>query len=291
MGGLWKLEAGGPFAALLAAAKRLDGSDPAPALSWSVFERDDDPAQGRLEILTETMKQAEALIAGLGLDGEGIDARVAPLAEQDWVRLSQRALPPVQAGRFVVHGGHDAAPDDGRIAIQIEAGPAFGTGHHGTTKGCLLAFSAMLDAGEQPRSILDLGCGAGTLAIAAALALPAAHVMASDIDADAVEEANRNANLNGASHVQCLVAGGLAHPAFKDVRFDLVFANILAGPLVDLAPVVAGALKPGGAAILSGLMTGQQGEVGRAYEAEGLSIERREPLDGWETLLARKGRG
>lgn len=211
------------------------------------------------------------------------------MPDEDWVRLSLQGLKPVEAGRFTLFGAHDRdAVADGQIGIEIEAGPAFGTGHHGTTRGCLMAFSDMLDAGEMPATVFDLGCGTAVLAIAAAKALPEAAILASDVDPEAVEESAENCRKNGTPGIDCFVADGLDHPKIAGRRFDLIFANILAGPLIGLASGIAGALAPGGKVILSGLLTEQEAKVRQAYEAAGLTITRREPIEGWETLVAAK---
>ena len=285
---LWRLVAHADLAALKAVAARLDDADPSPALAWSVFEDGPAPA-GRLDVLFQDRIDADAFRQAFGLTDENMEVDYSPMPEEDWVRLSLEGLKPVEAGRFVLYGSHDAdAIPDGLIGIEIEAGPAFGTGHHGTTKGCLLAFDAMLGDGVEPKTVFDLGCGTGALAIAAAKTLPGADIVMSDIDAESVEEAARNAAKNGAKWIEAVEADGFDHPSLAGRRFELIFANILAGPLIGLAPAITPALAPGGRVILSGLLTEQEAGVREAYEAQGLSVERREPLEGWETLIARK---
>src|SRR5690606_18433115 len=212
---------------------------------------------------------------------------VAPLAEEDWVALSLAGLPSVEAGRFFVHGAHHT-PSAGAVAILIEANQAFGTGHHGTTKGCLLAFDALLDRGETFANVLDLGCGSGVLAIAAAKTT-SARVTASDNDPVAVDVAQENFAANGVAEIEAVVAEGLDSPALAArAPFDLIFANILAGPLIVLAPAVAAALGPGGRVILSGLLVEQRDSVLAAYRAAGLALESEGALDGWSTLVVRR---
>jgi ribosomal protein L11 methyltransferase len=212
------------------------------------------------------------------------------IAESDWVAASLAGLTPVAAGRFVVHGGHDrhrVAPN--RIAIEIEAALAFGTGHHGTTRGCLLALDGLLKA-RRPRRILDIGTGTGVLAIAAARALRR-PVLASDIDARAVTTARSNARGNRAgSLVEVARATGLGQRRFRQrAPFDLVLANILLGPLQRLARPIARALAPRGHVILSGLLTTHAHAALAAYRLQGLALERRILLDDWVTLVLRRG--
>ena len=208
---------------------------------------------------------------------------------KDWVKASLEDLVPVPAGRFVVHGQHDrarVAPN--KLGIEIEAALAFGTGHHGTTRGCLLLLDHVLKA-WRPRRVLDLGTGTGVLAIAAAKALHE-KVLASDIDPPSVQVARENARLNVSGHlVQAIRATGFAAPQFgKAAPFDLVLANILANPLRQLAAPMARHLAPGALVILSGLLTPQATAVIAAYRARGLVPLRHLRIDGWSSLLLRK---
>tara|TARA_R110002073_G_scaffold5765_3_gene35398 strand:+ start:1529 stop:2389 length:861 start_codon:yes stop_codon:yes gene_type:complete len=281
---LWKLAFTGPISPLYAAAELLDGVEDPHRLSWSVFE-DPSETEGALEVLFDAAPDEDAQRRATGLT-DSHEARILPLPEEDWVRLSQKGLPPVIAGRFALYGSHDDAPGD-KIALLIEAGPAFGTGHHGTTKGCLLAFDAMLNEDFSPARILDVGTGSGALAIAAAKVLPQATILASDIDPDATEEAERNAETNGVGDlIDCFTAENFNHIKLVGAKFDLIFANILAEPLVQLAPEIAAALSPGASVILSGLLVEQELQVRAAYEKHGLTVTAREPLDGWATLVA-----
>ena len=205
---------------------------------------------------------------------------------RDWVKASLDDLVPVPAGRFVVHGRHDRdrVPTN-KLSIEIEAALAFGTGHHGTTRGCLLLLDHVLKARRVTR-VLDLGTGTGVLAIAAAKALHE-RVLASDIDAPSVGIARENARLNGAGHlVQVIRATGFAAPDFvREGPFDLVLANILANPLKQLAGPMSAHLAPSALVILSGLLTPQAGAVIAAYRARGLVPLRHLKIEGWSSLL------
>lgn len=218
------------------------------------------------------------------------DAMPAPVLEavpdQDWVALSQAALPPVAAGRFLVHGRHDRERTrPRRMAIEIEAGAAFGTGHNATTTLCLEAMDRLLRR-RRFRSVLDLGCGTGVLAIAAARAIPAARVLAVDNDPLAVAIARTNARLNGAGQrVDVISATGLAHPRLRRPRsFDLVLANLLPGPLIELAPALRAGLRPRGIAVLCGLLDHQARELAATYRAAGFGLAARSRRAGWTVL-------
>lgn len=208
---------------------------------------------------------------------------------KDWVKASLDDLVPVPAGRFIVHGSHDRdrVPPN-KLAIEIEAALAFGTGHHGTTRGCLLLLDHVLKS-ARPKRVLDLGAGSGVLAIAAAKALHRA-VLASDIDPPSVRVAAENAALNEiGNHVRVIRATGFAAPDFlKCGPFDLVLANILANPLRQLAGPMTRHLAPGGRVILSGLLTHQAPAVIAAYRARGLVPLRHLRIEGWSSLLLRK---
>jgi ribosomal protein L11 methyltransferase len=207
------------------------------------------------------------------------------VAAKDWVAASLAGLKPVEAGRFTVHGAHDRARiAPNRIGIEIEAALAFGTGHHGTTRGCLLALDGLLK--ERPQRVLDIGTGTGVLAIAAAKALRV-PVLASDIDAEAVAVARENVRLNGAAPlVRCICARGLTARNFRaHMPFDLVFANILLAPLARLAGPLRPLLAPGAHVILSGLLANQENAALAAYRPHGLTLVRRIPLGEWVTLV------
>jgi len=216
---------------------------------------------------------------------------LSELPETDWVARVRRELTPVEAGRFFVYGSHDADKvPKGRIALLIEATVAFGTGHHGTTLGCLRALDRLVDEGFVARSVADIGCGTAVLAMAAARVYPG-RVIASDIDAVAVDVARANAQINGlADRIDCLEAAGFGHPRLAAAApFDLVFANILKGPLIDLAPAMGAHIATGGLAVLSGLLVVQAEAVQAAYVAAGFTLRQREDIGEWCTLVLQRG--
>ncbi len=214
------------------------------------------------------------------------DFAVSELPEVDWVAKVKRELAPVRAGRFYLYGSHDAdsVPDDVEPLL-IEAAMAFGTGHHGTTLGCLKALDRLVTDGFQPLPVADIGCGTAVLAMAAARVWPGTMI-ASDIDPIAVEVAQANAQANGLEdRMLCLEATGFGHPDLAEaVPFGLIFANILKAPLIALAPEISGALKPSGFAILSGLLNEQAADILAAYAAEGMIVHDREEIGEWTTL-------
>jgi ribosomal protein L11 methyltransferase len=215
----------------------------------------------------------------------GREVHVALLPDVDWIKLSQEGLPPVRAGRFFVYGAHDAGTvPHGVIPIRIEAGLAFGTGHHETTALCLRVLS---DLSKKRRfdNVLDLGCGTGLLAIGAAK-LWRKPVLASDIDAVAVEVTKENARANDEGPlVRALTADGLTHPALsKQAPYDLIIANILAGPLTKLAPEIARALAPRGIAVLSGLLEWQENMVVSFYRPHGLILRGTRRESHWSAV-------
>src|SRR5437879_3679833 len=208
---------------------------------------------------------------------------------KDWVKATLEELVPVRAGRFVVHGHHDRSKvPSNKLGIEIEAALAFGTGHHGTTRGCLLLLDHVLKA-RQPARVLDLGTGTGVLAIAAAKALHVG-VLASDIDAPSVQVARENARLNQTGHlIEMIRATGFSAPQFaRRGPFDLVLANILANPLRQLATPMARHLAPSALVILSGLLTHQAPAVIAAYRARGLVPLKHLRIEGWSSLLLRR---
>lgn len=218
------------------------------------------------------------------------DFTVSELPETDWVAHVKRELAPVVAGRFFVYGSHDAdkVPADA-VPLLIEAAMAFGTGHHGTTQGCLRALDRLATAGLEPASVADIGCGTAVLAMAAARIWPVTPV-AGDIDPVAVEVAEANLAANDmAGRVTCVEATGFDHPAIAGAApFDLILANILKGPLVDLAPEVAAHLAPGGHVVLSGLLNEQADEVTEAYVAQGMILSHSERIGDWTTLTLQR---
>ena len=213
--------------------------------------------------------------------------RFEQLSQKNWVAESLAGLQPVAAGRFIVHGSHDRAKIPvNRTGIEIEAAVAFGTGHHGTTRGCLLALDRICKTTRTGRlRVLDLGTGTGVLAIAAARSLRA-HVLATDIDAPSVRAARENMRFNRVgSYVEVIKADGVAS---LDRRgpFDLIFANILLRPLQRFATPLTKLIAPGGCIILSGILRSQANSAIAAYH--GLVLERRIDIEGWSTLMMRK---
>jgi len=218
---------------------------------------------------------------------------------EDWLTVSQAGIEPVSAGRFFVHtAAHaDTVPGDA-IAFRIEAGRAFGTGQHETTTGCLLTLDQIKQQGARFTNIADIGTGTGLLAFAALSLWPRARVVASDIDPIAIEVAAVNAAANavrlgiGAGAVELVTAPGLAHIRLRRrAPFDLVIANILAGPLIDLAPALAASVARGGTLILAGLLDHQADGVADAYRRQGMRLAGRLTLGGWPTLRLIKRRG
>lgn len=285
---VWRVTAKGPRLALEAVTAALDAWDEPPALSS--FE-DGQSGAWRIDVY-ETREGRARRIGATFAAAEGVSAQVEMLADEDWVSKSQSGLPPVRAGRFVVYGAHD----EGRIApnligLKIEAGLAFGTGHHGTTYGCLKAYDDLLKERGAPERVLDIGCGTGVLALAAAKT-GARRVIGSDIDEDSVFVAREVLRLNQArGMVDILLANGDQHPSIRAAApFDLVFANILARPLMGLAHPIARLLAPGGRAILSGFTPNQVRGVFGWQRNAGLVKVRREDHDGWVTLVVERRR-
>ena len=264
----------------------LEGAAITPALAVTLFELR--PPAFVVEAYYDaapSLEVIERLLAGQ--QGTGVSPPTfEAVADSNWVALSQAALPPIRAGSFVVHGSHDRKRYAmRRLAIEIEAGEAFGTGHNATTALCLEALDALVRRRRFAR-VLDLGCGSGLLGIAAARALPAARVLASDNDAIATAIARENVRLNRvAQHVRFVTAAGFDHALLRQPRaFDVVLANILPGPLIALAPAMRRAIDHSGIAILSGLLDHQVRDVAAAYRAQGFSMLRRTQSAGWAAL-------
>jgi len=274
--------------AMLDAPPVLMTSEPDPARpdDWRMdayFE--EEPGPGDLALLLELMPSAR-----------GIAPVVEELGDEDWVTLSQAGLEPIRAGRFFVHTpAHRDEVPAGAIAFEIDAGRAFGTGQHETTTGCLLALDRLKTTGASFANLADVGTGTGLLAFAAMHLWPAARAIASDIDPVAIEVAEENARINGVKtgrargQLELAVAPGLEHARLKARGpYDLIIANILAGPLIELAPALAGALAPGGRLILAGLLDHQAEAVTAAYRRQGMMAGTREQLGDWPTLVLRK---
>jgi ribosomal protein L11 methyltransferase len=219
------------------------------------------------------------------------EPEVEELAEADWVTMSQSGLPPIRAGRFFVHTPMHRARPPGTISFEIDAGLAFGTGQHATTAGCLAALDRLEVDGARFSNIADIGTGTGLLAFAALALWPEARCIATDIDPVAIDVSRDNAAINGVGlghgpgELLLAVADGMDDPMLQArAPFDLVIANILAGPLIALAPDFARALAPGGAIILAGLLDTQADAVAAAYEAQGLVLAERSTGE-WPVLV------
>ncbi|MEM9709996.1 MAG: 50S ribosomal protein L11 methyltransferase [Pseudomonadota bacterium] len=277
------LSAQGPAEAL---GEALEALDPTP-VGVGVFEIED--GAGRWEVGGYfTAPPDDIALALLAAAHSGADFIVSELPETDWVAKVRRDLAPVEAGRFFVHGSHDSDKvPQGRLGLLIEAAMAFGTGHHGTTQGCLLALDALAEEGFRPQTAADIGCGTALLAIAAKKIWPNARVIASDIDPVAIDVARANLGANGmAEGVALAVAPGFESPEIQEEKpFDLVFANILKGPLAELAPDMARHLAPGAKVILSGLLTDQADEIAEIYANSGVNLRARHDIVEWSTLL------
>ena len=277
-----QITARGARADIEAADAALEDQPALEAAAWSRIEEDEARAIWRIDAYPSTDAEAQVMRAVLDA-AAGLKVAAHTLADADWIALSLSGLPPVVAGRFFIYGAHDL----GRVpvnskALRIEAGAAFGTGHHGTTVGCLVGFDGLLKSRRFPR-VLDVGTGTGVLAIAAART-GSRHVVGTDIDPISVEVSRQNAQLNRADCRFARADGLSAALVRRDAPYDLVFANILAGPLIDLAQDIRGALKPGGFAILSGLLRAQARSVKAAYRRS----VRRIDLDAWTTLVLRR---
>ena len=263
-----------------AAALELDGSAQAVLIVEEPF------ADGAVVEALYTDEPDAAYLSRI----TGLDITVASLPDQDWIRLSQEGLPPVRAGRFFVYGAHDAGTvPHGVIPMKIEAGLAFGTGHHETTALCLAVLSDLANK-RAFRNVLDLGCGTGLLAIGAAK-LWKRSVLASDIDPVAVEVTRDNARANGVGPlIRAVTADGLTNPILANgAPYDLLIANILAGPLTQLAPSIIKALAPGAMLVLSGLLRNQEALVNSFYRD--LRFIGRRRAGPWSALVLEKPRG
>ena len=275
-----------PAEALGEAMERLE---PEPT-GIGVFEVEDD--SGLWEVggyFTEAPD--EAALALLAAAFEAKPFVISELPETDWVAHVRRELAPVRAGRFFVYGSHDADKvPEGVQPLLIEAAMAFGTGHHGTTLGCLRALETLLGKGFEAERVADIGCGTAVLAMAAARVWPGRSILASDIDDVAVDVAMANLRANDMEgEVTCLQAAGFDNDALKGLApYDLIFANILKGPLIALAGDLSANLRPGGYAILSGILEDQSADVEAAYAEAGVNLVEKEQIGDWMTLLLQK---
>lgn len=283
-GGLWNVRVS---VATEAETSAIEAALEPFALVLSSFEVDN----GRswvTEALCERRPAAASLRKALPA---GAEIEIAPVPDKDWVAESQRRLAPIRAGRFFVHGSHfEGRPPRGSIPIEIDAGLAFGTGRHETTRGCLLALLRLAGEGRRRRP-LDVGTGSGILAIAAAK-LWDVEVLASDNDPQAVAVARQNAALNGVGdRVRVATGAGYGARAIRDGGpYDLILANILARPLVRLAPGLARHLAPRGVAVLSGLLTSQEEMVLAAHRRLGLDLLWAIRLGDWSALAVGRSR-
>jgi ribosomal protein L11 methyltransferase len=284
---MYQISARGPRHDIETAWDRLAWSDPSPA--DAVDGKEDTRLTWQLSAYAQTEAAAKACAELIRQAAPGLSPVIEPLADRDWVTLSLEGLPAVEAGRFIVAGSHAltrTAP--GRTGILIEAGPAFGTGHHGTTLGCLLGYET-LRRSQRPRRVLDVGTGSGVLAIAA-LKTGADLALGTDIDAQSIRVARENMAKNRvAARARMLTGRGATLSRVQTAApYDLIFANILARPLTRLAPDLIRLLAPGGQIILSGLLTRQEPLVRQAYISRGLALTQRIRRDGWSTLVLRR---
>lgn len=252
---------------------------------------EDDREHWRLEAYSEHQPDAAMLAAirALAPSAAGVDPVIEPLTPEDWVTMSQAGLEPIREGRFVVHtSAHPANPPPGGRAFLIDAGRAFGTGHHATTSGCL----AMLDglADKTFTRIIDIGTGTGLLAFAARHLWPEAEIVATDIDPAAIDVTSENAVANGVEGVSLLVADGALHDTITErAPYDLLIANILAGPLQSMAPEIAAIAAPEATIILAGLLETQREAVVEAFAACGCMLGAIDCRDDWTILHLRAG--
>jgi ribosomal protein L11 methyltransferase len=284
----FQIIARGPRAEAEAAAAAIDADPRLEGATYSILEEDEDRHIWRIDAFPTTAEEADALMDVLGAHPT-LRAVKERLADADWLAMALSGLPPVRAGRFFIFGVHDRgrAPPNA-VNLRIEAGAAFGTGHHGTTVGCLMAYHQLLKR-KRFAKVLDVGAGTGVLAIAAAKTGTRTAV-GTDIDQVSVRIGRENAEVN-AVNARFVHASGLNHRAVSTAApYDLVFANILARPLITLAQDIKGALRPGGTAILSGLLRTQERAVKAAYLSRGFKVERRIFRDAWCALvLTRRG--
>lgn len=271
-----------------ALADALELIDPTPT-GVGIFEIED--GSGLWEVGAYFLERPDDIALSLLAAAHGAKPfAVSEIPEKDWVSIVRRELTPVYAGRFVVFGGHDrdTIPSQ-KIGLEIEAAMAFGTGHHGTTQGCLMAFDALLQKGFVARNVADIGAGTAVLAMAAAKVL-SGRFIASDIDPIATETAKANIAANGLrGRVHCQTAVGFRHAELHNrAPYDLVFANILAGPLKKLAPEMADHTANHAVLILSGILNRQAQGVVNTYEGFGFKVAERRIIGDWTTLTLRK---
>ena len=263
------------------------------AVLMTTEEVEDDVERWRLDAYLEHEPDAAMLatLHALVPSASGHDPVVERLSDQDWVAMSQAGLEPIREGRFVVHtSAHPVTPPAGGRAFLIEAGQAFGTGHHGTTSGCLAMLDGLASGGRDFAKVIDVGTGTGLLAFAAVDLWPGATVVATDIDPVAIDVTRENAERNDVEGVALFVADGARHPDIDAVApYDLVIANILAGPLVSMAPELAAIAAPDAVIVLAGLLETQRESVVAAYAACGCTLEAIDRRGDWTVLRLRAG--
>jgi ribosomal protein L11 methyltransferase len=267
------------------AADAIDNHPGLEGATYSILEEDEDKNVWRIDAFPTTDEEDASLMALLG----EYDLKVVrdTLADADWLAMALSGLPPVRAGRFFVYGMHDRGRlPASTVNLRIEAGAAFGTGHHGTTVGCLQAYDRLIKA-RRFNKVLDVGAGTGLLAIAAART-GSKLAVGTDIDKPSVRISKENAKVNKAN-ARFVHASGLSNPLVaNNAPYDLVFANILARPLISLAQDIKRALVPGGTVILSGLLRTQERMVKAAYLSRGFKVVNRIHRDAWATLVLQR---
>jgi ribosomal protein L11 methyltransferase len=268
------------------------------AVGLSVFE-DKDPDTGvvgwLITALYRSLPDEAAIATGLALIAASTNIaeptlEIGPLPPADWLAEAYAGFPARHIGRFFIHGSHIEAAAGGAMPLLIDAATAFGSGEHATTEGCLLAMSDLAKRGQPIARVLDMGTGSGILSVGMARLFPKARIAAVDIDAESARVAAANAKLNGvAGRIQAVQGNGYHSPlAARGPRFDVIIANILARPLIGMAPHLASRLRPGGTAILSGLLSRQERAVLGAHKAVGLRLVGRKPIGDWTTLILRQ---
>ena len=276
----------GPVREVEAAFSVLQADPILEATALSLFAEDEARGLSRIDVWPADAAEARAVRRRLGVF-TGVSVVTEVLADADWLALSLSGLPPVRAGRFFIYGAHDrGAVPINAVALRIEAGAAFGTGHHATTFLCLAAFDALLKK-TRPVRVLDLGTGTGVLAIAAART-GARRAVGVDIDPIAVRVARENAALNGVGVLLAVADGSSDRRVRQNAPYNLVFANILAEPVIRLAPKIRASLRRGGIAILSGLLASQRRAVLAAWRGQGFALERTLIRDAWAALVMRR---
>lgn len=268
-----------------AAADAIDNHPGLEGATYSILEEDEDKGVWRIDAFPTTDEEDSGLLEVLA--GYPLKVVREQLADADWLAMALSGLPPVRAGRFFIYGMHDRGRlPASTVNLRIEAGAAFGTGHHGTTVGCLLAYDRLIKA-RKFNKVLDVGAGTGLLAIAAART-GSRIAVGTDIDKPSVRISKENAKVNRAN-ARFVHASGLSNRLVTDnAPYDLVFANILARPLVSLAQDIKNALVPGGTVILSGLLRTQERMVKAAYVSRGFKVVNRIHRDAWAALVLQR---